>query len=106
MTLESTIALLTISAHEKQSVATADIAGAYLNADMDEEVYVRFTGSMMELLCEICPEYKELLVEEKGKMVLYVRLNKALYGCIWSALLWYELYAGTLTKNGFQDQSS
>ena len=82
MTLESTIALLTISAHEKRCVATADIAGAYLNADMDEEVYVRFTGSMMELLCEICPEYKELLVEEKGKMVLYARLNKALYGCI------------------------
>ena len=52
------------------SVATADIAGAYLNADMDDEVYVRFTGSMMEILCEICPEYKSLLVEEKGKKLL------------------------------------
>ena len=34
--------------------------------------------------------------------VLYVRLVKALYGCVKSALLlWYELFAGNLKKMGF-----
>ena len=41
-------------------------------------------------------------VEERGKKVLYARLKKALYGCIRSALLWYELYSGTLKKMGFK----
>ena len=27
---------------------------------------------------------------------------KALYGCVRSALLWYELFAGTLKKMGFE----
>ena len=35
-------------------------------------------------------------------MVLCARLKKALYGCIKSALLWYELFAGTLQKMGFK----
>jgi hypothetical protein len=34
--------------------------------------------------------------------VLYLQLLKALYGCVKSALLWYELFAGTLTEMGFQ----
>ena len=39
---------------------------------------------------------------EKGRKVLYVQLDKALYGCVQSALLWYELYATTLQDMGFK----
>ena len=70
MSLESTLTLIIITAHEKRNVTTADIAGAYVNADMDEDVYVKFTGSMMEILCELIPQYKQVLVMEKGKSVL------------------------------------
>jgi len=49
MSLESTLTLITIAAHKKRDVATADIAGAYLNTDMDEDIYVKFTRSMMEI---------------------------------------------------------
>ena len=33
---------------------------------------------------------------------MYVQLDKALYGCVQSALLWYELYSSTLMKMGFE----
>jgi hypothetical protein len=32
---------------------------------------------------------------------MYLQLLKALYGCVKSALLWYELFTGTLQKMGF-----
>jgi Reverse transcriptase (RNA-dependent DNA polymerase) len=39
---------------------------------------------------------------ENGTKALYARLNKALYGCVKSALLWYKLFYGTLKKMGFE----
>ena len=33
---------------------------------------------------------------------MYVRVLRALYGCIESALLWYELYSSTLQDMGFE----
>jgi hypothetical protein len=38
---------------------------------------------------------------EGGVPVFYVRLIKAFYGCVKSALLWYKLFSGTLQKMGF-----
>ena len=34
-------------------------------------------------------------------MTILVQLNKALYGTVQSAKLWYDEIAGTLIKNGF-----
>ena len=39
---------------------------------------------------------------ENGKKVLYTRVLQAIYGCIESALLWYELFSTTLQDMGFQ----
>ena len=38
---------------------------------------------------------------ENGKPVLYLRLLKALYGCVQSALLWYDLFTSKLKERGF-----
>ena len=38
---------------------------------------------------------------EKGVKVLYARLKKALYGCVQSALHWYNLFHDTLKQMGF-----
>ena len=40
--------------------------------------------------------------KEKNKDVLYVQLDRALYGCVQSALLWYELFSSTLVNMGFE----
>jgi hypothetical protein len=41
-------------------------------------------------------------VIKNGKKVLYLELLKALYGCVQSALLWYNLLTGTLEGMGFK----
>ena len=43
-------------------------------------------------------------VKKRGKRVkcLYVKVLRALYGCLESAFLWYQLYSETLKKLGFE----
>ena len=91
-----------IDAKEGRDTAITDIKGAYLNAKMKDEVLMKITGREAELFCEIDPNLEEFIVEVKGQKVLYVQLDKALYGCVQSALLWYELYSSTLQEMGFE----
>ena len=90
-----------IDAHEGRDVATADVAGAYLKADMDDFVVMKFTGESVDILCNMNPEHTNFVSNEKGNKVLYVRLVKAIYGCVKSALLWYDLFHNTLKEIGF-----
>jgi hypothetical protein len=90
-----------MDAYESRNVGIADIAGAYLNAYMKDFVVIKFTGNMVDILCDLNPSYKSFVVIENGVKVLYVRLVKALYGCVKSALLWYELFSETLKQMGF-----
>jgi hypothetical protein len=90
-----------IDAYKGRDVATADVAGAYLKAYMRDFVLMKFTGASVRLLCEVNPSHRAFVVFENGVEVLYVRLIKALYGCVQSALLWYELFSSTLETMGF-----
>jgi hypothetical protein len=90
-----------IDAVEKRHVATADVPGAYLHAKMDDFTVLKLIGQSVDILCKTNPEYLQYVTEENGKKVLYLQLLKALYGCIKSAMLWYELFAGTLKGMGF-----
>ena len=53
------------------------------------------------IMCSVNPEYKPYVRTENGKKVLYLRVLKAIYGCIESALLWCDLYSTTLQNMGF-----
>lgn len=90
-----------IDAIEERKVAITDVKGAYLNANMKGEVLMKITGKEIDLFLEIDPSLAEFVVIENWKRVLYVQLDKALYGCVQSALLWYELYSTTLKDMGF-----
>jgi hypothetical protein len=92
---------LVIDALERREVATADVPGAYLHADMDDFTVLKLVGQSVDILCQANPDYKQYVTEENGKKVLYLQLLKALYGCIKSGLLWYELFSGTLKDMGF-----
>ena len=63
---------------------------------------MKIIGPEVDLFCNIDPTLADFVAYEKGKKVLYVQLDKALYGCVQSALLWYELYSSTLTDMGFE----
>jgi hypothetical protein len=99
---DSLMAILTVSAAEKRKIAMWDVEGAYLLAEQDDFVLVKFTGSSVDVLCQVDEEYKSFVTIEKGKKVIYLQLLKALYGCLRSALLWYELYTSKLQGMGFE----
>jgi hypothetical protein len=56
----------------------------------------------VDIMCDVCKDYRKFVCYENGKKVLYLRLLKALYGCVKKALLWYELFSGTLQGMGFE----
>ena len=74
---------------EHQKVATLDIPGAFMLADMEgETVHIKIEGKMAELLTNLDPKiYRKYATNEKGITVLYMELKKALYGTLQGALL-------------------
>jgi len=95
---------LAIDAKEKRHVAICDVEGAYLHSDMDEFVLMVVEGDMVDILVQANPARYERFVytTKSGKKLLYVRLQKALYGCIQSAMLWWKLLTSVLVENGFE----
>jgi len=91
-----------IDAIEKRDIAITDVKGAYLNAKMKREVLMKITGKEVDLFCQLDPSLEEFVIIKNGQRVLYVQHDKALYGCVQSALLWYELYSSTLQNMGFE----
>ena len=63
--LESLMTTLIIDAIEERDVATADVVGAYLNANMDDFVLVKLTGDEVDLLCSLNKSYNEFVTVEK-----------------------------------------
>ena len=103
VSLEGIITTLLIGAYEGRKHISFDIPGAFLQAEMpdNELVLLRFKGKIAEMLGEINENYIQHIQYEKGKKVLYVKVIRAIYGCIVSALQWYKLFSNTLQKLGF-----
>jgi Reverse transcriptase (RNA-dependent DNA polymerase) len=101
VSIESIMLTSVIDALEGRHVATADIPGAFMQADMDETVHMRLVGTMVELLLRIAPEYEQYVVIEGGQKVLYVLLLKALYGTMRAALLFWRKLTSKLQEWGF-----
>ena len=103
VSLEAIVGTLLIDAKEGRDVAIFDVPGAFLQAEMpaDKKLLMIFRDEFVDIMCEVNPDYKQYVVIENGKRVLYVKVLRAIYGCIESALLWYELYVKTLKGMGF-----
>ena len=87
------------AAYENRFVCTVDITGAYLNAKMGSvRVHMRLDKRLTELLISLDPSYNDY-VNSDGTLV--VILDKALYGCVEAARLWYECLVGALERIGF-----
>ena len=83
-----------------------DIPGSYLIVDMEDEVHVVFRGTLAEMLVMANPAlYQPFVSYETGNPVLYVWLQKALYGCLKSALLLYKKLVGKPRGRWVQDKS-
>jgi hypothetical protein len=101
--LESVFVTAAIDAKENREVVTIDIPGAFLHAANDDYVVMRMNGTLAELMAKTDPKlYRKYLTDEKGKKVLYLRLQKALYGMMKSALLFYRKLISELKGMGFE----
>jgi hypothetical protein len=98
ISLSALMMVAAIAAKENRHVATCDVPGAYLNADMLNEVFMILEPLLSNLLCKLDPKYKEFLNDDN---TIIVKLKKALYGCVESARLWYDTISNVLTSNGF-----
>ena len=87
-----------MAARQGREVQSGDIPGAYLNADMKEEVLMWLDRVTSAEVCKLDVSYMSYL-NEKGKLA--VKLSKALYGCVESAKLWYDNLCKTLVDAGF-----
>ena len=63
---------------------------------------MKITGDTVDILRDIDPDMEQFVVTENGKRVIYVQPIKALYGCVKSALLWYQLFSTMLVDMGFE----
>lgn len=80
-----------ILAHERGDVASADIPGAFLHATNDDKVTMCLNGLLAKMIVKIAPNlYRPfIMANANGKPILYVNLEKALYGQLKSTLLFY-----------------
>ena len=104
---ESTLLTAVIEAHELRDVATCDIPNAFIQTDLDRRdadgnrTIMRIRGPLVDILCEMDPNYERYVVTERGKRVLYVHIIKALYGLMVSAMLFYNKLKADLLEYGF-----
>ena len=80
---------IAIAAHEGRQVITMDVETAYLNAKIidDKPVYMRIGPLVTAILAQLDTKYEEY---QDGNGATIVKLDKALYGCVESPVLWYK----------------
>ena len=96
-----------IDAKEDRDVMSADIPNAFIQTLMpevkegEERVTMKITGLLVDYMIEIDPSYRDYIVMENGKRVIYVVILRAIYGMLEASLLFYKKIRGDLEKVGF-----
>lgn len=98
-TVETTsiFTMIACAASKGYTLGAMDIEGAYLEASMDDIVYMKIDGIALDALLEIDPSYGDFIHDGK----LYVKLLKALYGTVQAAALWFNKISGVLNSLGY-----
>jgi hypothetical protein len=81
-----------IDAHKQRNVATIDIPGAFLHAYNNKEAIMLLRGRLAEIMVQVDVQiYRKYVIYDKNNQaLLYVKLSKAIYGLLKSALLFYK----------------
>ena len=104
--LYALMASCVMDAIDHRKVVTVDIPGAFLQGDWpgkEHPGHIKFTGIMVELLCEIDPSLKDHIVWSRdGKQkYIYGELKKAVYGTLLAAIIFYNKLSDFLLADGF-----
>jgi hypothetical protein len=99
VSLDSLLMVAAIACRHDYIVKTADVKGAYLNADMKSKVIMKLNKHLSSLMSNLDPTCVPF-INDNG--TLDVALDKALYGCIESGKLWYETISKHLHDLGYK----
>ena len=55
-------------------------------------------------MCKVDEGYKRDIIYEKGNKVIYMKLDKTLYGCVQSVLLWHNTFIHKLEQMEFTNE--
>jgi hypothetical protein len=78
-----------VDAYKEHNVACFDIPRAFLHADSDKGITMILKGRLAELMVQVAPNLyrKYISVDRKGMAILFVKMQKAIYGLLRSVLL-------------------
>ena len=91
---ENILLTIAIDALQKRDVISIDIPNAFIQAEnprkeVGERVIMKVRGRLVEWLIELSPaEYKDKVVYEQGVKVLYLLVEKSIYGILEASLIW------------------
>ena len=93
-----------MAAHEHRKVRCYNIPSTFVNTDVDEDVLMVLKGELADMMVQIAPQVyrKYVTVDKKGTPILYVKLQKALYGLMRASLLFYRKLRKELEDYGFE----
>jgi hypothetical protein len=91
----------TIDAHKCRNVATIDIPGAFLHVYNGKDTFLLLRVHLAELMVQVNPALypKYIIYGKNNKPHLYIKLSKAIYGLLKSAVLIYKKFVADLKYN-------
>jgi hypothetical protein len=97
---DSIMITATINAHKCHDVATVNIPGAFLHVCNDKDTFMLLCGCLAKLMVQVNPTLYRIYViyDKNNEPLLYVKLLKAIYGLLKSALLFYRKFVDDLKK--------
>ena len=69
-----------------------------MQADIDELIHMKLVGELVDLIVKVDLSYQQFITYERNEKVIYTELDKALYGTIQAALLFWKKLSGYLEK--------
>ena len=79
-----------------------NIPVVFMQADIDEQLFFKFDGDLVQLLIQVEPTYQPYITYKGRQPILYTELDRALYGMLQAALLFWQKLSTFLTeKHGF-----
>ena len=89
---ESTFITASIAAYKHRKVRCSyDIPSAFISTEVDKDVLMVLKSDLVEMMVQIMLQVyrKYETVDRKGTPILYVKLQKVLYGLMMASLLFY-----------------
>ena len=101
---ESVFITSVVDAHKRRDVGCYDIPILFLHSESDEDITTILKGRLAELMVKVAPNLYRIYIsiDKKGTAIFYAKMQKAMYGLLRSALLFYKKLVADLKSAGFK----